>query len=47
MGVKNAQSPYKVKWYNRWFRPRCQMKGATSEQTIVPEAERYLQVPTM
>ena len=25
----------KVKWYNRWFRPRCQMKGATSEQTII------------
>ena len=29
----------KVKWYNRWFRPRCQMKGVTYRKTIVPEAK--------
>lgn len=37
----------KVKWYNKWFRPRCQIKGATCEENIVPESEGYLQVPTM
>lgn len=36
-----------VKWYNRWFRPNITTKGATSGNIIVPEAQRYLQVPTI
>ena len=36
-----------IKWYDNWFRSVCKMKGATSEQTIVPKAERYLQVTTI
>ena len=36
-----------IKWYNRWFRPTVTMKGATSDNIIIPEAQGYLQVPTI
>ena len=36
-----------VKWYNRWFLPRIKMRGATSQTIIVPEAQGYLEVPTI
>ena len=36
-----------VKWYNYWFRPKVTMKGATSDNIIIPEAQGYLQVPTI
>ena len=34
-----------VKWYNRWFRPKVRMKGTTSDNIIIPEAQGLLQVP--
>ena len=36
-----------VKWYSRWFLPRVKMQGATSKTIIVPEAQGYLEVPTI
>lgn len=36
-----------VKWYSRWFLPRVKMQGATSKMIIVPEAQGYLEVPTI
>ena len=36
-----------VRWYDRKFRPRHTIKGATSGAAIVPKAEGYLQVPTI
>ena len=36
-----------VKWYSRWFLPRVKMKGATLKTIIVPEAQGYLEVPTI
>ena len=34
-----------VWWYTCWFQPKTQMKGATSDNVIVPRTEGYLQVP--
>ena len=36
-----------VKWYNRWFMPTVTMKGAISDNIIIPETQGYLQVPTI
>ena len=36
-----------VKWYNHWFRPKVTMKDATSDYVIIPEAQGYLQIPTI
>ena len=36
-----------VKWYNIWFLPRVKMRGATSQTIVMPEAQRYLEVPTI
>ena len=36
-----------VSWYNQWFQPKARMKGATSNNIIIPQAEGYLQVPTI
>ena len=36
-----------VKWYNRWFRLTVTMKGATSDNIIIPETQGYLQVLTI
>ena len=36
-----------VHWYNQWFGPKARMKGATSNNIIIPQAEKYLQVPTI
>ena len=36
-----------VEWYNIWFLPRVKMCGATSQTIIVPEAQGYLEVPTI
>lgn len=36
-----------VMWYNQWFQPKVQMKGATSDNIIITEAQGYLQLPTI
>ena len=36
-----------VKWYNRWFRPTVTIKGATSNNIIIPDAQGYFQVPNI
>jgi hypothetical protein len=36
-----------IRFYNKKFKPKHKMKGATSEVTIKPRAEGYLQVPTI
>ena len=36
-----------VKWYNQWFRPKMTMKGAPSDNIIMPEAQGLLQVSTI
>ena len=45
--TNNVNLLTKVRWYDKKFRPRHTMKGATSESVIVPQAEGYLQVPTI
>lgn len=36
-----------IKWYNCWFRSKVTMKGATLDNIIIPEAQEFLQVPTI
>ena len=33
-----------ARWYNKKFKPLIQMKGATSDKEVVPEAEGKLRV---
>ena len=36
-----------IRFYNKFFPPKVKMKGATSENVIVPVAEGFLKVPTI
>ena len=36
-----------VKWYNQWFKLIVTMKGTTSDNIIILEAQGYLQVSTI
>ncbi len=38
---------YDIRFYNKLFLPKVKMKGATSENVIVPVAEGFLKVPTI
>lgn len=40
--TNNINISKNIKWYNHWFHPCVQMKGATSNNIIVPQAEVYL-----
>ena len=45
--TKNINLLKNILWYNCWFHPHVQIKGARSNNIIVPQAEGYLQVQTI
>ena len=47
MVTNNINLLKNVWWYNQWFCPKAPMRGATSNNYIILQAEGFMQLPTI